>query len=181
VLTQHYARAMAVVIDPKDSNRPKITIGGSDGFVRTTLDPNRAIDGSVAIPFKVRTPATNYGLPASMKNLHRAALGMEPSGMFNAELTWYRDEEPPDSTTVTMTSGTVLATTGADPVPPAFELDNPTYGRLGGQRFVDRMTTLEEGGEFRSIAYEVTQDGLSEDIALHGITVQITVGAESWE
>ncbi len=52
---------------------------------------------------------------------------------------------------------------------------------LSGSRFVDRFFSLEEGGEFRSIQYEITQTGLNEDIALHSIFTEIEPGADSTE
>lgn len=52
---------------------------------------------------------------------------------------------------------------------------------LSGSHFVDRFFSLEEGGQFRSIQYQVTQTGLNEDIELHSIFTDIEVDADSTE
>lgn len=52
---------------------------------------------------------------------------------------------------------------------------------LSGSRFVDRFFSLEEGGEFRSIQFEVTQTGLNEDMALHSIFTEVEMGSDSTE
>ena len=53
--------------------------------------------------------------------------------------------------------------------------------QLGGANFVDRFFSLEEGGEFRAIQYEVTQAGLNEDMELHSLFTEIAIGADSTE
>ena len=53
--------------------------------------------------------------------------------------------------------------------------------RLGGSQFVDRFFSLEEGGEFRSIQFQVTQNGLNEDLDIHSLFVEFGVGADSTE
>jgi len=52
---------------------------------------------------------------------------------------------------------------------------------LSGARFVDRFFTLEEGGEFRSVQFQLTQTGVNEDIAVHSIFAEFEVGADSTE
>jgi hypothetical protein len=52
---------------------------------------------------------------------------------------------------------------------------------LGGARFVNRFFALEEGGEFRSIQFQVTQGGLNQDIDLHSIFAEVEPGADSTE
>ncbi len=71
-------------------------------------------------------------------------------------------------------TGKVDTTTTAN----AFTLGTST---LGGARFVNRFFPLEEGGEFRSIQFEVTQSGLNEDIGLHNIFAEVELGADSME
>lgn len=53
--------------------------------------------------------------------------------------------------------------------------------QLAGSRFVDRFMVMEEGGEFRSIQYQVTQSGVNQDIELHSIFTEASVGADSSE
>lgn len=52
---------------------------------------------------------------------------------------------------------------------------------LSGSQFVDRFFSLEEGGEFRSIQYQITQTGLNEDIAIHSLFAEVEPGADSTE
>jgi hypothetical protein len=52
---------------------------------------------------------------------------------------------------------------------------------LSGTRFVDRFFALEEGGEFRTIQFQVTQSGLNEDIAIHSFFIEVEPGADSME
>jgi hypothetical protein len=52
---------------------------------------------------------------------------------------------------------------------------------LAGSQFVDRFFSLEEGGEFRSIQYQITQTGLNEDIAIHSLFAEVEPGADSTE
>ena len=53
--------------------------------------------------------------------------------------------------------------------------------QLSGARFVDRFFALEEGGEFRSIQFQITNSGLNEDIDVHSIFAEMEVGADSTE
>ena len=53
--------------------------------------------------------------------------------------------------------------------------------QLGGSQFVDRFFSLEEGGEFRSIQFQVSQNGLNEDLDMHSLFVEFGVGADSTE
>jgi len=53
--------------------------------------------------------------------------------------------------------------------------------QLGGSKFVDRFFSLEEGGEFRSIQFQVAQNGIDEDIDIHSLFVEFGVGADSTE
>jgi hypothetical protein len=52
---------------------------------------------------------------------------------------------------------------------------------LAGAQFVNRFFSLEEGGEFRSIQFQITQSGLNEDIAIHSLFAEVEPGADSME
>jgi hypothetical protein len=52
---------------------------------------------------------------------------------------------------------------------------------LAGARFVDRFFSFEEGGEFRSIQFQVTQSGINQDMQLHSLFAEIEPGADSTE
>lgn len=52
---------------------------------------------------------------------------------------------------------------------------------LGGSQFVDRFLDIEQGGEFRSIQFEVQQSGVNQDLEMHSLTAEINPGALSTE
>mgnify|MGYP003417235200 FL=1 len=52
---------------------------------------------------------------------------------------------------------------------------------LGGSSFVPRFTELEEGGEFRSVQYEVTENALGSDVEIHNLGASLTFGSYSTE
>lgn len=52
---------------------------------------------------------------------------------------------------------------------------------LAGARFVDRFFSLEEGGEFRSVQFELTQNVVNQDIEVHSLFAEIELGADSTE
>lgn len=52
---------------------------------------------------------------------------------------------------------------------------------LGGSSFVDRFMSLEEGGEFRSIQYEMSNGGNFEDMEIHSFSASVYQGADSGE
>jgi len=82
---------------------------------------------------------------------------------FDVTVTW-----------VSSQTGTVATSTTSN----FFTLGTST---LGGSRFVDRFFSLEEGGEFRSIQFQLTQTGLNEDMAIHSIFAEVEPGADSTE
>ena len=152
----------------------RILGGGNDGFVRRLNVVDRSIDGSTALSFKVKTPYMNYGNPMLMKTLAGLAAGIAPKGSFNFTLGWTRDGSAQQTTTIAQGGGDVLGPATSN----QFTLDTST---LAGAQFVDRFAETEDGGEFRSIQYEVRQSGVGEDIELHALTSTITPGAVSTE
>jgi len=52
---------------------------------------------------------------------------------------------------------------------------------LGGARFVDTFFRAEEGGAFRSISYEVSNNTAGEDVEIHSISAILERGAISLE
>lgn len=168
------AWAIERVIDATQSNRAIFMIGGTDGYVRKTDVADRAIDTVTAISAKVTTPATNYGAPFIMKTLGGAAVGIAPKGDYNVTLLWTRDNAAQQSSTVTQGGGDVLGVAAAH----QFTLGTST---LAGASYVDRFMELEEGGEFRSISYQVLNAGLNEDLELHSISASVEGGSVSTE
>jgi len=75
-------------------------------------------------------------------------------------------------------AGTASGTYTAANVANYFVLGTST---LGGAQFVDRFFELEEGGEFRTIQFQITQNGLNQDIEVHNLYAEIEIGADSTE
>lgn len=158
-----------------DSNGLRRVLGGSNtGYLRRLNVVARSIDEVTAISAKVTTPYVNYGLPIIMKTISQAAVGIAPMGTYSLTFGWTRDNSAQQTYTITQGGADVLGPSAVSP----FTLGTST---LGGSQFVDRFMELEEGGEFRSIQYQVSQAGLNEDLELHSISASITPGAVSTE
>lgn len=158
------------VISMKGSgNRDSVVLGGSDGYLRTAMTSQRSKDSISAYQARVTTPFLNYGDPMLMKTLSAAAVGIEPAGDYTVSFGWTRDNNTQQTYSVEQGGSSLLG---------SFILGTDT---LGGAMFTDRYMELEEGGEFRSIQYQVTQEGLNEDLELHSITASIKGGALSTE
>jgi hypothetical protein len=135
---------------------------------------DRSIDGVSALSFRVTTPFLNYGNPIQSKTISIAATGIRPKGNFPYIFGWTRDQNAQQTATMTQVGGDVLGVAALH----QFTLDQ---SRLAGGSYVDIFQELEEGGEFRSIQYDVRQSGVSQDIELHSISTAITPGALSTE
>lgn len=168
------ANCVAHVVDASQTNRPILMIGGRDGYVRKTGVANRSIDGATAIASKVTTPFTNYGNAITTKTIASASIGIAPKGNYTATFGWTRDDNAQQTATVTQGGGDVLGVAPSN----QFTLDTST---LAGSQFVDRFMELEEGGEFRSISYQMTNSGVDEDLEVHSFSVKLERGAESTE
>lgn len=166
------ANCIARVIDASQSSQPILMIGGRDGYVRKTDMVTRSLDGSTAIAARVDTPYNNYGSAITTKTLAQASLGIAPKGDFDIRFGWTRDDSAQQTETVTQGGGDVLGTASAN----QFTLDTSA---LGGSLYVDRFMDLSEGGEFRSISYQLFNTGLSEDMEIHSVSVGLEVGAHS--
>lgn len=148
--------------------------GGTDGFVKRINMTDRSIDTTTAIAYRVTTPQINYGDPITTKTIGVLSCGIAPKGNFDFTVGWTRDNKAQQTTLMTQGGNDVLGAASAH----VFTLDSST---LAGNQYVDRYAQLEEGGEFRSIQYDITQTGLSQDIELHSISCSITPGAISTE
>lgn len=168
------ANCIARIIDATQASQPVLMIGGRDGFVRKTDMVTRAIDTSTAIAARVDTPFNNYGSAITTKTLAQASIGIAPKGNFDIRFGWTRDDGTIQTETVTQGGGDVLAPAPAN----QFTLDTSA---LGGALYVDRFMDLHEGGEFRSISYQLYNTGLNEDMETHSISVGLEIGAHSQE
>ena len=169
------ASCIANVIDATDNNRPKLYIGGRDGYVRRTDVANRSIDAATSISAKVTTPHSTYGAAFLTKTLSGAALGIAQKNG-NITFGWQTDAATQQTTTVTQGGSNVLD--GGAGV--GFTLDDPVLGLLGGSLYTNRFIE-ETHGEFKSLQFSVTQNGLNEDLELHSISALVEIGSLSME
>ena len=169
------AGCLASVIDATDNNRRIVYAGGTDGFVRKLGRATRSIDGVTSINYNVKTPHINYNSAIVMKTLGGVAIGVQPKNDGNITFGWQRDNNTQQTTTIGQGGADVLATSSAGD---EFTLGTST---LAGGRFVDRFSETEEGGEFRSIQFQITNNVNLEDVELHSVSAIVSGGAWSTE
>jgi len=85
------------------------------------------------------------------------------------------------SGTFDVTATFVATTTGTVQISSTANFFTLGTSVLGGSRFVDRFFALEEGGEFRSIQFQITQGVLNQDIEVHSLFAELELGADSTE
>jgi len=173
-LPSFLAATTALVLDADSSLRPTIMLGGYDGFVTKWNNRTRTIAGGTALSFKVTLPSIDYGFPAIMKTIAAGGLGLQPKNNGSVTFGWTADNLAQQTVAVPQNGTDVLGTAPAD----QFTLGTST---LGGATFVDSWFELPEGGEFRSIQFQVSNSVNNEDVELHSITAFIEPGAESTE
>lgn len=161
--------SLASVVDSSANDRRIIMGGGTDGFVRKFGQATRSIDGTTAINYKVATPFLTYGTPIQQKIAAGGSIGFQPKNNSTVTFGWTRDNNAQQTQSINQ-GGTALLDT--------FLLDTDI---LGGGRFVDRFFELEEGGEFRAISMEVSNNTNSEDVEIHSISIDLGIGGRSWE
>ena len=132
--------------------------GGTDGFVRKYGQSARSIDGSTAINFKVQTPYLNYGTAINLKTLAGGSIGIQPKNSGSVTFGWTTDGNAQQTLSVDQGGTAVLG---------SFVLGTDT---LGGARFVDRFFETEEGGQFRTISFEISNNTSGEDVEIHSIS-----------
>lgn len=156
------------VIDSSDNLRPIVMAGGSDGFIRRMGRPERNIDGSIALSYLAQTPYFSYARPVEKKTIHVGAIGFAPKNNGDVVFGWTRDNNAQQTENVSQQgSGDVLGPSSLNP----FTLDTST---LGGSAYVDSFFELHEGGEFRSISYEVRNAVLNEDVEIHTLSAGVS-------
>jgi len=153
------------------SSQPLLMGGGNDGFVKKLQQPTRSIDGVTEIKYNALTPYLSYGSPIMMKTISIASLAISPKNNGNITFGWQRDEAAQQTKDIAqLTSGSSLLG--------SFLLGTST---LAGQSLSDRFVELEEGGEFRSIRYQLTNQVNNEDVEIHSLSVALSGGAWSTE
>lgn len=152
------------------SKQRTVIAGGSDGKLRTLGSVDRIIDVSTSISYNVQTPFMDYGVPQLMKTLEGASVTLNPKTAGSFTFGWTRDDA---------TQQTVSLGQGGTSVLGVFLLGTDV---LGGGKFKDVFSRLgEEGGEFRTVQFQVLDNVSGQDIEMHGIGAEITPSAESYE
>lgn len=171
-LIAYAAGSLGLFVDTSGVRR--VLAGGNDGFVRRLNIADRSIDGSTAMSYKITTPDMSYGQPWTMKTVGPFSLGIGKRGAGNITLGWRRDKNAQQTATLAQAGGHLLGpTTGT-----AFTMNTSI---LSAGRHGEVFTDAPEGGECRSIQFQVTQAGLNEDVELHSISAMVTPGAISTE
>lgn len=155
--------------DESDNSRQVVLIGGNDGYLRKLNVSAFNIDDATAINWVIKTPTLSYGTPHLKKVITGGAIGFEPITDDSVTLTWERDDFTSGTQTVEQGGGAVLGTflLGTD--------------YLGGGQFSDTWFELEDGGEFRSIAYQLQSSSVDAKVAVHTLSAFIRGGALSME
>lgn len=163
------AWSVALMSDPAANDQHILYFGGNDGFIRKSQQPDHSIDTSTAITSTVRTPFFFYGTSHKSKTLQALGLGVSPQGAFDIDITYIR-ESGSGQTSVVQGGGDVLGPADEN----EFTLDTST---LGGDRYRTRWVETPDSGQFREIAYELSNSGLNEDMEVHAIHAVIETAA----
>lgn len=158
--------SVAQVIDT--NARPRLFTGGYDGFVYK-MDQTTRTHKNTSINYDWATPFLSYGSEYHLKVVNALSVGIAPKNGNDITIGWTRDNEAQQITTVSQTAGAQLD---------SFVLDLDV---LGGGNFQPRFTELEEGGEFRSIQYEVIENQVASDVEIHNLGASITFSGYSTE
>jgi hypothetical protein len=158
--------SLAQAIDT--NNRPRIFAGGYDGYVYK-LDQTTRTHNNTSINYNWTTPFLSYGGEYYLKVINALSIGIAPKNGNPVTVGWTRDDNAQQTTTISQVSGAALD---------SFVLDTDV---LGGSSFVPRFTELEEGGEFRSVQYDVTENALGSDVEIHNLGASLTFGSYSTE
>ena len=171
--TTYGADSLAWVIDT--NRRKNIFAGMNDGFVYKTNQATRQHNGNAIVP-TITTPMFTYGTDYLKKNIYSVGIELKPRNANTVTFKWLRDGQTEQTdTTITQGGGDVLAPTT---VGTPFTLNQSI---LGGSRYVTRYSELEEGGEFRSIHYSLTDTTVGSELEVHGILAAIQPGGISTE
>lgn len=165
--------SLGLVKDTANS-RQLVMGGGDDGYVRKFGQPARSIDGATSLAPKITTPFMSYQSDLNMKTLVAVGVGIAPHNNADFTFGWTRDANAQQSTTMTQTGGDVLGPASAN----EFTLGTSV---LAGTNYAPLFAQLEEGGEFRSIQYQIKQSANDADLEIHQISAQITLGGVSTE
>jgi len=159
--------SLAIVVDTSNRRRP--WGGDGAGLVQKYEQADRTANGA-AITYSFKTPFLTYGSEILMKTIDTATLGIAAKNDNSINFLWQRDDQSPQSQTIAQGGG-------------ANALDSFVLGTdiLGASAFVPRFLQLEEGGDFRSIQYQIQETTDDSDVEVHSIGASITVDSTSTE
>jgi hypothetical protein len=166
------ADALAYVIDT--GNRPIPFFGMNDGFIYKGGQADRTHNGNSITPL-VTTPYLNYGSNHELKTIYAVGIELAPKNANTFTLRWTRDGQVQNSEDGFTQGGSHLL--GPWPVD-VFVLDTSVFG---GTRYLNRFMELEEGGDFQSIQYQVTDTRNHSELEIHGLTASIMGAGVSTE
>lgn len=171
-ITAYSMASLGLFVDTNGVRR--VCGGGNDGYLRSLNISDRSMDGTTGIAYKLTTPTLNYGNPILLKTLERGSVGIAPHNNGTETFGWTRDNNAQQTQTFSQGGADVLGAASAH----QFTLGTST---LGGAQFVDQFMEFEQGGEFRGIQYQITDNVNYQDLEVHSMTVAITGGAASTE
>jgi len=163
------SRAFACIALVRDTQRPKLMAGGYDGYVYK-LDQLARLDTDRAINMRVETPSMTYGEEWLLKNLSNAGVSLNAWNDNPVNLEWILDGVTSQDASVTQGATGALYDYGL--------FDTAVFG---GQAFLPRFFGIENGGDFRSIAYVFTDTASDSDLEIHSFMAKITPCGESEE
>lgn len=148
--------------------RQELVLGGNDGFARVLNSTTKSYSGT-AYSADILTPQFDYSAPERMKILHAVGIGIVPHNNSNVTVGWRRDSNSQQTVTVAQ---------GGAPVLGAFTLGTSV---LGDVHHSTRFARAEEGGEFRSIQYEISHAVNNADLELTEFVAGIAPSSTSFE
>jgi len=162
--TSFGADSLAMVVDT--GNRPRPFIGLNDGVIYKGNAADRMHKGNAVTPI-LTTPFLTYGADYQTKTLYVVGVELAPKNANPFTISWQRDGQTLQTETgVTQGGSDVLGPSTAN----VFTLNQ---SKLGGGRFMTRYTEAEEGGDFRSIQYSLTDPAIHSNFEPHGILAQL--------
>ena len=162
-------RAFSFISLVRDVQRPRLMACGYDGYVYK-LDQASRVDTTQAINMRVETPSMTYGEEWLLKNLANIGVSLNAWNNNNVNVEWILDGVTSQNASVTQ------GATGA-----IFDLSVFDTAVFGGQAFLPRFFGIENGGDFRSIAFIWTDSANDSDLEIHSFMAKITPCGESEE
>jgi hypothetical protein len=151
------AYSVARMSDPTGKNRPILFLGGNDGFIRKTQQPERLIDGSV-YRFFVQSPYLHYGTQNRDKTIKAAGVSFQVRGSTTVNLTMRSSHGPIQTIEFAATAGARLDL--------EFTLD---VSALSGTQYATKWNTDIEIGQFREVSYEL--ESFAGDVEVHALHI----------